>query len=72
MGVKPTAVYYKAMISRWGVCNVRDKSICFSAYLARKAAIKRVKIGACSTTLLMRLSSIIFIVLLSNHHLYWF
>ena len=33
MGVKPTAVHYKAMISRWGVCNVRDKSICFSAYL---------------------------------------
>ena len=28
MGVKPSAVYYKAMISRWGVCNVRDKSIC--------------------------------------------
>ena len=23
----------KAMISRWGVCHVRDKSICFSAYL---------------------------------------
>ena len=33
MGVKPSAVHYKAMISRWGVCNVRDKSICFSAYL---------------------------------------
>ena len=89
MGVKPTVVYYKAMISRWGVCNVKDKSICFSAYLlllpewcvehvvvhelchllepshnarfhalmdkffprwkeARKAAIKRVKIGTCS------------------------
>ena len=88
-GVKPSAVHYKAMISRWGVCNVRNKSICFSAYLlllpewcvehvvvhelchllepshnarfhalmdkffprwkeARKAAIKRVKIGACS------------------------
>ena len=33
MGVKPTAVHYKAMISRWGVCNVKDKSICFSAYV---------------------------------------
>ena len=33
MGVKPSAVRYKAMISRWGVCNVKDKSICFSAYL---------------------------------------
>ena len=33
MGVKPTVVYYKAMISRWGVCNVKNKSICFSAYL---------------------------------------
>ncbi len=31
MGVKPSKVYYKAMISRWGVCNV--KSICFSTYL---------------------------------------
>jgi len=33
IGVKPSIVYYKAMISRWGVCNVKDKSICFSAYL---------------------------------------
>ena len=33
MGVKPTAIHYRAMISRWGVCNVRTKSICFSAYL---------------------------------------
>ena len=33
MGVKPSVVYYKAMISRWGVCNVKDKSICFSAYV---------------------------------------
>ena len=33
MGVKPSAVYYKAMISRWGVCNVKDKSIRFSVYL---------------------------------------
>ena len=33
MGVQPSVVYYKAMISRWGVCNVRERSICFSAYL---------------------------------------
>ena len=33
IGVKPSLVYYKAVISRWGVCNVKDKSICFSAYL---------------------------------------
>ena len=33
MGVKPSIIYYKAMISRWGVCNVKNKSICFSAYL---------------------------------------
>ena len=33
MGVKPSTVYYKAMISRWGVCHVKDKTICFSAYL---------------------------------------
>ena len=33
MGVMPTAVTYKAMISRWGVCNVRNKRVCFSLYL---------------------------------------
>ena len=33
MGVKPRLVYYKPMISRWGGCNVKDRSICFSAYL---------------------------------------
>ena len=33
MCVNPSVVYYKAMISRWGVCHVREKSICFSAYL---------------------------------------
>lgn len=33
MGVSPTAVCYKPMISRWGVCNVKDGSICFSTYL---------------------------------------
>ena len=33
MGVKPSVVYYKAMISRWGMCNVKDRSVCFSAYV---------------------------------------
>jgi len=33
MGVKPSFICYKPMISRWGRCDVRDKSICFSAYL---------------------------------------
>ena len=33
MGVEQPIVYYKAMISRWGVCSVKDRSICFSAYL---------------------------------------
>ena len=33
MGVKPSAIRYRAMISRWGVCHVRNKSICFSLYL---------------------------------------
>ena len=33
MDVKPSAIRYRAMISRWGVCHVRNKSICFSLYL---------------------------------------
>lgn len=33
MGVQPLLVYYKPTISRWGMCNVKDKTICFSAYL---------------------------------------
>ena len=33
MGVKPTAITYKAMISRWGVCHVTNRYICFSAFL---------------------------------------
>jgi predicted metal-dependent hydrolase len=33
MGVRSSLVYYKAMISRWGVCNVKNRSICFSVYL---------------------------------------
>ena len=33
MGVTPTVIRYKPMTSRWGVCNIKDKSICFSTYL---------------------------------------
>ena len=33
MGVWPSAVSYKPMISRWGVCNVKERSICYSTYL---------------------------------------
>ena len=33
MGVHPTSVSYKPMISRWGVCKVNERSICFSTYL---------------------------------------
>lgn len=33
MGVSPSSVYYKPMISRWGMCKVKDRSICFSTYL---------------------------------------
>lgn len=33
MGVKPESVFYKPMISRWGVCRFKDHSICFSIYL---------------------------------------
>ena len=33
MGVNPSAIRYKPMISRWGVCNIKDKSISFSSYL---------------------------------------
>ena len=33
MGVKPSIVSYKPMVSRWGVCNVKKCSICFSTYL---------------------------------------
>ena len=39
MGVKPSAIRYRAMISRWGVCHVRNKSICFSLYLLRFHAL---------------------------------
>ena len=27
MGVKPRSIYYKPMISRWGVCNVKAQSL---------------------------------------------
>lgn len=33
MGVSPSSVSYKPMISRWGICNVRERSIKFSTYL---------------------------------------
>jgi hypothetical protein len=33
MGVRPSVVYYKPTISRWGQCNVKDRSICISAYV---------------------------------------
>ena len=33
MGVNPSAISYKPMISRWGMCRVKDRSICFSTYL---------------------------------------
>ncbi len=33
MGVSPSIVYYKATISRWGQCNVKDRSIYFSAFV---------------------------------------
>ncbi len=33
MGVRPETITYKALKSRWGQCNVRSRSICFSLYL---------------------------------------
>ena len=33
MGVRPSLVYYKPTISRWGQCNLKDRSICISAYV---------------------------------------
>ncbi len=33
MGVQPSRVYYKPTISRWGQCNIKDRSICISAYI---------------------------------------
>ena len=33
MGVRPDSISYKPMISRWGVCKFKNRSICFSIYL---------------------------------------
>ena len=33
MGVNPSSVNYKPMISRWGMCKMKDRSISFSIYL---------------------------------------
>ena len=33
MGVNPSSVRYKPMISRWGICNVKERSIRYSTYL---------------------------------------
>ena len=33
MGVRPSAVHYKPMISRWGMCKVKDRSVCISTYV---------------------------------------
>ena len=33
MGVSPEAITYRKMVSRWGMCNVRTRTICFSLYL---------------------------------------
>lgn len=33
MGVNPSQITYKPTISRWGLCNVKDRSISFSTYL---------------------------------------
>lgn len=33
MGVSPAAITYKKLISRWGQCNVKYRTICFSVYL---------------------------------------
>ena len=33
MGVSPSTVSCKPMISRWGRCNVKTRAVCFSTYL---------------------------------------
>jgi len=33
IGVYPTRIEYKIMTSKWGMCNVRKRTICFSIYL---------------------------------------
>ena len=33
MDVSPSAISYRPMISRWGVCKIKERSICLSTYL---------------------------------------
>ena len=33
MGVNPSIVYFKPTISRWGQCNIRNRSICISIFV---------------------------------------
>ena len=33
MGLKPPSVTFRAMKSRWGVCHIQERSVCFSLYL---------------------------------------
>ncbi|MBO7137136.1 MAG: DUF45 domain-containing protein [Bacteroidaceae bacterium] len=33
MGVRPSTVNYKPMISRWGMCKMKDRCVCYSTYL---------------------------------------
>ena len=33
MGVSPAAIIYKPLKSKWGHCNLRTRTICFSTYL---------------------------------------
>ena len=33
MSVCPSFIRYKPMVSRWGVCNVKERSVCYSIYL---------------------------------------
>ena len=33
MDVRPSVVHYKPMISRWGMCKVKDRSVCISTYV---------------------------------------
>jgi hypothetical protein len=33
MEVRPSTVCYKPMISRWGMCKMKDRNICYSTYL---------------------------------------
>ena len=33
MNVEPSAITYRKMVSRWGMCNVHSHALCFSLYL---------------------------------------